>query len=74
ELARREPERVAALYKLLEAGNKAAGPAGKDGIDKTPFGIDANRPCLDMLINYAVQQQLIPRRLTVDELFEIPKG
>lgn len=74
ELARREPERVAALYKLLEAGKKAAGPAGKDGIDTTPFGIDANRPCLDMLINYAAQQQLIPRRLTVDELFEIPKG
>lgn len=74
ELARREPERVAALYKLLEAGKKAAGATGKDGIDTTPFGIDANRPCLDMLIGYAVQQQLIPRRLTVDELFEIPKG
>ena len=29
----------------------------------------ANRPCLDLLISYAVQQQLIPRRIEVRELF-----
>jgi 4,5-dihydroxyphthalate decarboxylase len=67
ELARTNPAAVGELYRLLEAGKKAAGPAGP--IDTTPFGKDANRPCLELLCGYAVQQNLIPRALTVDELW-----
>jgi 4,5-dihydroxyphthalate decarboxylase len=72
ELARSNPAAVAELYRLLEAGRKAAGkeselPAG--GIDTAPFGKEANRPCLELLISYAVQQGLIARRLAVDELW-----
>ncbi len=32
-------------------------------IDTAPFGKEANRPCLELLISYAVQQRLIPHRL-----------
>jgi 4,5-dihydroxyphthalate decarboxylase len=67
ELARANPAAVAELYRLLEAGKQAAGPPG--AIDTAPFGREANRPCLEMLISYAVQQALIPRRLVVDELW-----
>lgn len=68
ELARANPAAVAELYRLLEAGKKAAGtPQGQ--VDTTPFGKDVNRPCLDLLISYAVQQGQIPRRLSVDELW-----
>lgn len=74
ELARQQPETVAKLYRLLEAGKAAAGPQLEGGVDTVPFGKDANQACLEMLIGYAVQQQLIPRRLTVDELFDIPNG
>jgi 4,5-dihydroxyphthalate decarboxylase len=67
-LARENPAAVAELYRLLEAGKKAAGVKPGD-IDTAPFGKEANRPCLEMLISYAVQQDLIPLRLEVAELW-----
>jgi 4,5-dihydroxyphthalate decarboxylase len=67
ELARANPQAVAELYRLLEAGKQAAGSLGP--IDTSPFGKEANRPCLEMLIAYAAQQGLISRRLDVDELW-----
>ena len=66
-LARSNPGAVAELYRLLEAGKAAAGrPSGE--IDMAPFGKAANRACLELLVNYAVQQRLIPRRMAIDEL------
>ena len=35
-----------------------------------PFGVEACRPALEKIIEYAAQQRLIPRRFTVDELFD----
>jgi 4,5-dihydroxyphthalate decarboxylase len=68
DLAKSKPEAVAELYRMLAAGRAAAGqPAG--GIDTAPFGKDANRPCLELLISYAVQQGLLARRPSVDELW-----
>jgi len=69
EVARAQPQAVAEFYRLLEEGKKAAGLREAGEIDATPFGRDANRPCLEMLISYAVQQNLIPRRLAADELW-----
>ncbi len=66
-LARAKPEAVAELYRLLEAGRNAAPPAGP--VDTAPFGKEANRACLELIIAYAVQQDLIPRKLSVDELW-----
>ena len=66
-LARENPSAVSELYRMLQAGRKAAPPAGK--IDTAPFGKEANQRCLELLISYAVQQQLIPRRLEIDELW-----
>jgi 4,5-dihydroxyphthalate decarboxylase len=67
ELAHANPQAVAELYRLLEAGKQAAGSPGP--IDTAPFGKEVNRPCLDLLISYAFQQALISRRLDVDELW-----
>ena len=67
ELARVNPDAVAELYRLLEASRKAAGQGGP--IDTAPFGKEANRPCLELLMSYAVQQRQIPRALPVDELW-----
>jgi len=67
ELARSNPGAVAEVYRLLCAAKQAVpAPAG---LDPAPYGIKANRPALDLIIDYAVQQQMIPRRLSVDELF-----
>jgi 4,5-dihydroxyphthalate decarboxylase len=68
-LARSNPHAVAELYRLLEEGKKAAGPPAAGQLDTIPFGSEANRPCLELLISYAVQQGLISRRLDVDELW-----
>lgn len=68
ELKRSNPAAVAELYRMLEAGKKAAGvPPG--GLDTAPFGKEQNRRCLELLISYAVQQQQVPHALTVDELW-----
>jgi len=71
ELARAKPQAVTELYRLLEAGKSVAmAAAGKPGpIDTAPFGKEANRPCLELLISYAVQQGQIPRKLSVEELW-----
>ncbi len=67
ELAQSNPGAVAELYRMLEAGKKAAGPP--EGPDTAPFGKDANRTCLDMLISYCVQQGLMPHPLDVRDLW-----
>ena len=46
----------------------AARPAGAP--DLTPFGVEPNRRALEILIRYSHEQRLIPRRFSVDELFE----
>jgi 4,5-dihydroxyphthalate decarboxylase len=68
ELARNRPEAVAELYRMLEQGRRLAG-APKDGLDTTPFGKEANRPCLELLIKYCRQQRLIDREMTPEELY-----
>jgi 4,5-dihydroxyphthalate decarboxylase len=69
EFARANPEAVAELTRMLEESKKAAGLPAAGEIDTVPFGKEANRPCLEMLISYCVQQGLILRRLDVDELW-----
>jgi 4,5-dihydroxyphthalate decarboxylase len=68
-LARSKPQAVAELYRLLEAGKAASGLPAAGAIDTAPFGKAVNRPCLELLMSYAVQQRLIPRQFTVDELW-----
>jgi 4,5-dihydroxyphthalate decarboxylase len=40
------------------------------GVDPLPFGVEALRPSLELVIDYALAQRLIPRRYAVDELFD----
>jgi 4,5-dihydroxyphthalate decarboxylase len=41
----------------------------KSGKDPFPIGVEANRKSLELIIQYGVQQGLIPKAVTVDELF-----
>jgi 4,5-dihydroxyphthalate decarboxylase len=68
ELARSRPDVVEEVYALLKEGKRRAPPAA--GMDTTPFGVEACRPALQRIIDYTVQQRLIPRRFEVDELFD----
>jgi 4,5-dihydroxyphthalate decarboxylase len=67
ELKRDNPQAVAELYHLLEAGRQAAPPQGD--IDTAPFGQDASRAGLELLMSYAVQQGLVAKAIAVDELW-----
>lgn len=58
------------IFRLLAESKRAAGLPPANGIDAFPFGVEANRKSLELVINYAAQQQLIPRRYPVDELFD----
>ena len=69
-MARSEPDAVAALYAALLQGKTAAGLPRAGAIDFIPFGVNALRRPLELVIRYATQQGLIPRALSVDELFD----
>ena len=68
KLARSRPDIVAGVYDLLKRNKAQAGPVGSP--DLVPFGIEANRKPLELIVDYAFQQALIPSRYAVEELFD----
>jgi 4,5-dihydroxyphthalate decarboxylase len=40
--------------------------------DPFPFGIEANRKALEAITQFAVNQKMVPRKFTVEELFTVP--
>lgn len=59
------PEIVREIFRLLQESCRLSPPN-----DMLRFGVEANRRSLEIMIDDAVQQHLIGRRLTVDELFD----
>jgi 4,5-dihydroxyphthalate decarboxylase len=70
KLAKSNPAAVKEVYRLLVAGKAAAGAPKGGAIDFLPFGLEACRPGLQTVINYALQQNLMPRKISVEELFD----
>jgi 4,5-dihydroxyphthalate decarboxylase len=69
-LSKSNPRAVREVLRLLAQSKEAAGAPAEGEIDTTPFGVEANRRNLEIAIDYTYQQRLIPRRLSVDELFD----
>ncbi|HZQ61418.1 MAG TPA: hypothetical protein VFC24_08735, partial [Casimicrobiaceae bacterium] len=69
ELADTRPDVIAEIFRMLKA-TKAAMPPSSEGIDFFPFGVDALRKPLEMVMQYAVEQKIIPRAFAIDELFD----
>lgn len=67
-LARSRPDIVAGIYDLLKRNKETMGPAAVP--DLVPFGVETNRKPLELIVDYAFQQALIPRRYAVEELFD----
>jgi len=67
-----DPDSAREVYRLLREGKRLAGPAATP--DPVPFGIEANRPSLAMIAEYAFQQRLLPRRVSVDDMFAETAG
>jgi 4,5-dihydroxyphthalate decarboxylase len=77
-VSKQHPDAVREVYRLLKE-SKQAGPApgaesrrldGAIELDMTPVGVDRMRRDLDIAIQYVHQQKLIPKRYSVDELFD----
>jgi len=68
-LARSQPWLAEEMVRLLQ--QSAAQAPGMPGADSIQSGVEALRPSLDLIIQYAFSQRLIPRRFAVDELFSM---
>jgi 4,5-dihydroxyphthalate decarboxylase len=55
----------------LSPWDKAAADNAAAVGDPFPFGIEKNRKALETMTQFAVDQHMIPRRLTVEELFAV---
>lgn len=69
DIVRSHPDVVREVYRVLKESRAAASlPTGAD--DPLRFGIAAIRRSLEQINAYAVEQKLIPRAFSADELFE----
>ncbi len=68
KLAKAHPDVVVGVYDLLKQNKVQVGPVATP--DLIPFGVEANRKPLELIVDYAFQQGLIPRRYAVEELFD----
>jgi 4,5-dihydroxyphthalate decarboxylase len=69
-LSKSEPEAVREIYRLLAESKKAAKLPKPGEFDTNPFGLEANRRSLEVVIDTVYQQRMIPRRFAVEELFD----
>ena len=67
-VSKSNPDAVREVFRLLKESKQAAPAAG--GLDMTPMGLASMRRDLEIAIEYVHQQKLIPRKFTVDELFD----
>ena len=65
-----DPQAVREIYRLLAESKKAAKLPRPGEFDIHPFGLEANRRSLEVVIETVHQQGMIPRRFSVDELFD----
>jgi 4,5-dihydroxyphthalate decarboxylase len=70
-IVKSRPDVVKEIYRLLQESKRAA-RLPTDGTPEDPvrFGIEPNRKALEVIIDMCVEQKLIARRFTVDELFQ----
>ena len=70
ELSRSRPDVVREVFRLLHESKRAAGLPDGGALDPYRFGVEACRPTLEIIIDFCVQQKLIPRGISVEELFD----
>jgi 4,5-dihydroxyphthalate decarboxylase len=73
-LSQSDPGAVREVFRMLHDSKKAAGLPKPGTIDTLPFGFDAVRPALELMSGYALEMKIIPRRYSVDELFDDTTG
>jgi 4,5-dihydroxyphthalate decarboxylase len=67
-LTRERPDVVREIFRML-VESRAATEGGVPAV-YPPIGLEANRKGIQLAIDWAVEQKIIPHRLAVDELFD----
>lgn len=70
KLSRSRPDIIKEVFRMLRDSKKSAGLAEGGVLDPYRFGVEQCRPILEVIIDFCFRQQLIPRRVAVDELFD----
>jgi 4,5-dihydroxyphthalate decarboxylase len=70
ELSLSRPDVVKDIFHQLHASKQVAGLPDGGELDPYRFGVEACRPILEIIIDFCQRQKLIPRRMSVDELFD----
>jgi 4,5-dihydroxyphthalate decarboxylase len=68
-IAKEHPEVVEEIFRLFKAARDLDTTAPKGALDPYRFGVEANRAALERIIDYSVKQQMIPKKIAVDDLF-----
>ena len=66
ELSKERPDVIREIYRMIVESRKFA----PESATRPPFGLEANRKGLKLAIDWSYEQKIIPRRLSVDELFD----
>ena len=69
EIAKSRPDVVKEVFRMFRDARQADA-ASTGALDPYRFGVEANRQSLERVIDYSFRQQMIPRKFTVDELFD----
>jgi 4,5-dihydroxyphthalate decarboxylase len=70
EIAEKRPDVVKDVFRLLHESKRAAGLPDGGMYDPYRYGVEACGPILEVIIDFCFKQQLIGRRMSVDELFD----
>jgi 4,5-dihydroxyphthalate decarboxylase len=68
DVSRQHPDAVREIFRMLVEARAAAPESVRQKLP--PIGLEANRKVLQMAIDWSLEQKLLPRRLSVDELFD----
>jgi len=69
-ISKARPDVVRDVFRRLHESKRAAGLPDSGLHDPYRFGVEACRPILEVMIDFCFRQQLIGRRMSVDELFD----
>ncbi|MDI9857088.1 phosphate ABC transporter substrate-binding protein [Comamonas sp. 17RB] len=72
EVSKKHPDVVREIYRML-AESRALTEGGVPAVFP-PMGLEANRKGLQLAIDWALDQKIIPHKLSVDELFDDVTG
>ena len=68
-IAQSRPDVIKEVFRLFKEARQVD-TASKGALDPYRFGVEANRQSLEHIIDFSFRQQMIPRKFTVDELFD----